>query len=80
MKQFSLLVSVLFFYLLSVTTIQAQCAMCAASLESSKGEGMNSGINSGILYLMLFPYILIGTIGFIWYRSYKKNKEKTAGL
>ena len=56
---------------------EAQCAMCRAQLETGATAGAdakNTGINSGILYLMLFPYIIIGTIAFMWYRSNQKNK------
>jgi hypothetical protein len=57
---------------------EAQCAMCRAQLETAATAGAdakNTGINSGILYLMLFPYIIIGTIAFMWYRSNQKNKQ-----
>jgi hypothetical protein len=59
----------------------AQCAMCRAQLETADKAGMdakNTGINSGILYLMLFPYLLIGGIAFLWYRSSQKNKERVS--
>jgi heme/copper-type cytochrome/quinol oxidase subunit 2 len=55
----------------------AQCAMCRAVVESGSPSEAE-GLNSGILYLMIFPYILIGTLFFfiIKYRiSKKKNKE-----
>jgi hypothetical protein len=57
---------------------EAQCAMCRAQLETGATAGpeaKNTGINSGILYLMLFPYIIIGTIAFMWYRSNQKKKQ-----
>jgi len=57
----------------------AQCAMCKAQLETAdnaSANAKNTGINSGILYLMLFPYILIGGIAYMWYRSSQKNKQK----
>ena len=57
---------------------EAQCAMCRAQLETGATAGAdakNTGINSGILYLMLFPYLIIGTIAFMWYRSNQKNKQ-----
>ena len=38
----------------SSAEIQAQCAMCR---ENAKGSGMD--INSGIIFLMLIPYILL---------------------
>jgi hypothetical protein len=63
------------------TDAEAQCAMCRAQLETSANAGAdakNTGINSGILYLMLFPYIIIGTIAFMWYRSAQKNKAQAS--
>lgn len=52
---------------------RAQCSMCRAVLENETGQSMAKGINDGILYLMIFPYILIGGIGYIIYRSRKKS-------
>ena len=37
----------------------AQCAMCKAVVESGD-ESMAEGVNNGISYLMVFPYLLIG--------------------
>lgn len=41
--------------------IEAQCAMCKASVESSQGQknSVAAGINKGILYLMAIPYLLL---------------------
>jgi len=55
----------------------AQCAMCKASVENNLQHERNSignGINDGILYLMVLPYIMFGTITYIWYRSAKAKK------
>lgn len=54
---------------------EAQCAMCRAVLETSGNEATAEGINNGIIYLMFFPYLVIGGIGIFIYRSYKKNKS-----
>ncbi len=51
----------------------AQCAMCRAVLESADNQSIAQGINDGIIYLMIFPYLAIGGIGFFIYRSYKKK-------
>ena len=39
--------------------LEAQCAMCRAVLESEDGQSTAEGINNGILYLMVVPYLLI---------------------
>lgn len=52
--------------------INAQCAMCRAVLESEADGGAAEAINDGIVYLMLWPYILMGGVGFIIYRMVKK--------
>ena len=45
-------------------TLDAQCAMCKASVESSANgpNSVASGINKGILYLMAVPYVLLAFI------------------
>ena len=55
---------------------EAQCAMCRAVLESSENLSAAEGINNGIVYLMLFPYLFIGGVGYFIYRMYKKAKVK----
>jgi hypothetical protein len=55
---------------------EAQCAMCRAVIESEENGEMAKGINNGIIYLMVFPYILVGGIGYIIYRSRRKRKIK----
>lgn len=59
--------------------INAQCAMCRAVLESDADGSTAEGINNGILYLMAFPYLLVGVIGYMIYKSRQKvNKEERA--
>ncbi|WP_310994230.1 hypothetical protein [Aequorivita marina] len=62
--------------LFTVTPAEAQCAMCRAVLESEEGGQAAKGINNGIVYLMIFPYLLIGGVGYAIYRSRKKAREK----
>lgn len=54
---------------------EAQCSMCRAVLESEADQSAAKGINDGILYLMIFPYLLIGGVGYFIYRSRKKKKK-----
>lgn len=67
---------VLMFTMLLLPEIaEAQCSMCRAVLESEADQSAAKGINDGILYLMIFPYLLIGGVGYFIYRS-RKNKKK----
>ena len=54
---------------------EAQCAMCRAVLESDENNQTAKGVNNGIMYLMVFPYLLIGAVGYAIYRSRKEAKE-----
>jgi hypothetical protein len=56
----------------------AQCAMCKSTVESNQKEEVTNrakGLNAGILYLMVIPYVLIGGLGYLWYKNGKKDKE-----
>lgn len=65
-----------FFLLMVVLPADAQCAMCRAVLETEDGGGAAKGINNGIMYLMIFPYLLVGGVGYAVYRSRKKARER----
>jgi len=58
--------------------ISAQCAMCRATLENNVSDGdinMAARLNFGIMYLFALPYVLVGLIGWMWYRKSKKNRR-----
>lgn len=61
-----------------LTTVQgsAQCAMCRAALENSDQGIQPESVNDGIVYLMIFPYLLVGIVGFIVYRMRQKALQK----
>lgn len=66
---------IFFFLLLAPEFANAQCSMCRAVLESDTDTSAAEGINNGILYLMAFPYLLVGGLGYFIYRSRKKAKK-----
>jgi hypothetical protein len=69
---------ILLISLLSIKLIAySQCAMCKAVIESdlAAGGSIAKGINNGILYLIVIPYLLLATVGFFVYKHYKKNKS-----
>ena len=60
---------------------QAQCVMCKAQVEAAKAENDDydvAGLNKGIVYMMIVPYILMGTIGYFWYRRTHPKRVKVA--
>ncbi|HEY4651409.1 MAG TPA: hypothetical protein VIG72_08340 [Pontibacter sp.] len=87
LKRLMMVVLVLGLVLVTANTSYSQCAMCRATVESNVGTGsttpeskVGSGLNTGILYLMVIPYLLIGTVGFLWYKSNKKKKNASSAL
>jgi hypothetical protein len=57
--------------------MSAQCPMCKIGAESNLKNGgtAGNGLNEGILYMLAMPYLLVGTIGFVWYKNRKKDSE-----
>ena len=49
----------------------AQCAMCRTSAESDlqNGGSIAKGLNSGILYLMAIPYIILMTGAYFFFKK-----------
>ena len=62
-----------FVFFLATNITQAQCAMCRAALESEEGGEKAAAVNDGIVYLMAFPYLLVGALGYFIYK-YRKKK------
>ena len=52
----------------------AQCPMCKMTAESNLKNGGSSGqgLNAGILFILSLPYLIVGSIGYAWWRSNKK--------
>lgn len=59
-------------------TLEAQCPMCKIAAQSNMKNGgtAGKGLNAGILYMLATPYLIVGTIGFIWWRNKRKQTEK----
>jgi len=51
--------------------LMSQCPMCKMAAESNLENGgtAGKGLNKGILYILTMPYLLVATIGFIWYKN-----------
>lgn len=57
----------------------AQCPMCRAAAETNLAQGgtEGKGLNKGILYMLSLPYLLVASIGFIWWKN-KKEESKSS--
>ena len=67
---------------LNAISASAQCAMCRSTLENnfSNGDpGIGAGINTGILYLLVLPYLAVFTLGYFWLKSTRKAKADLTG-
>ena len=70
-----MLKKIIFTYILlmvfTVKSSYSQCAMCKAVVENGDVD-MAQGVNNGISYLMVFPYLLVGGLFYTLYRYNKK--------
>lgn len=71
------LLFVLVLLLVASPSVLGQCAMCRASLESSGNVVKAEAVNDGIVYLMVFPYILVAVVGYVVYSMFRRKKVKT---
>jgi len=57
--------------------VVAQCPMCRLSAETNLENGGTAGrgLNTGILYLLSMPYLVVGTIAFLWIRNRRKHRD-----
>ena len=55
----------------------AQCPMCRIGAESNLNNGgtAGQGLNKGILYLFATPYLIIGGLGYLWYRNRQQLRD-----
>ncbi|MEN9386027.1 MAG: hypothetical protein RLZZ185_768 [Bacteroidota bacterium] len=73
----------IFFLVLMLILIQwnaeAQCAMCRTTVESTVSNGRSNiatGLNTGILYLLTAPYLLVGAVAWLWFRQSKQEQKE----
>ncbi|QEM13994.1 hypothetical protein MTO98_28580 [Mucilaginibacter sp. SMC90] len=58
--------------------VKAQCAQCAATVETNaqSGSSKTRGLNNGILFLLGAPYFAVALGGYIWYKKYRRKDVK----
>ncbi len=50
----------------------AQCAMCTKT-AAQLGDKPAEGLNTGIVYLMMTPFVIMGYIGYRWWKGRVKQ-------
>lgn len=67
--------------LFSWDSLFGQCPMCKMTAESNLKDGgtAGKGLNAGILYMLLAPYVLVGSLAFFWIRKRKKSNAALNG-
>ena len=73
MKKMGLAIVVFTLIIMLPAIAEAQCSMCTKTAQQL-GEKPAQGLNSGILYLMLTPFAIMGVIAYRWW---KNEKEKS---
>jgi hypothetical protein len=68
------IVLLLLSFAITAGSASAQCSICTKT-ASQLGEKRAQGLNSGIIYLMLAPFTIVGYIGFRWWRAEKLNNS-----
>lgn len=65
---------------LMAPSVFGQCAMCRAVLETEDTGKQAEAVNDGIVYLMIWPYLLVGVIGYAIYRLRVKSRKEEKSL
>lgn len=66
MKWWSLLL--VFALMLISTELFAQCSLCTKT-AAQLGEKPAKGLNTGIVYLMMTPFVIVGLIAYRWWKG-----------
>ena len=75
-RSFAMIIILLMLLILHSEYAVAQCPMCKIAAESNLENGgtAGKGLNMGILYILSVPYMLVGALGYIWWKN-KKNQS-----
>lgn len=70
-KRIHLFFIMLVMLFINISRSFAQCAMCKTSVESdlASGGSIGTGLNTGILYLMTIPYIILMVGAYFFFKT-----------
>ena len=74
-KRFLIVITLVLVVVLIGQDAFAQCPMCRSAAESNMKQGGTSGrgLNAGILYMLCMPYLLVCTLGLLWWRNQRRK-------
>lgn len=76
MKKWSkILLLVIILTAATVAAVDAQCSICTKT-ASQLGEKSARSLNSGVIYLMLTPFAIVGFIGYAWWKNERQNNAQ----
>ncbi|HRG68333.1 MAG: hypothetical protein JNL65_09320 [Saprospiraceae bacterium] len=77
MKRIVILIGLTLVLILVQQTVFAQCPMCKMAAESNmkSGGSVGKGLNTGILYLLAMPYIIVSILAYIWKQTKRKSES-----
>lgn len=74
-KKYGIAVTLFFLSLGLANPSQAQCSICTKT-AAQLGEKPARGLNTGIIYLALTPFAIVGFIGYRWWKREKQVEEQ----
>jgi len=75
MKYIRSILVVLVVTVLFTVPVFSQCAVCTKT-ALQMGEKPAQGLNSAIIYLMAMPFVIVGFIGYRWWKGNKKFEDE----
>lgn len=66
---------VMVMFITTAAALNAQCSICTKT-AGQLGEKPARALNSGIVYLMLTPFAIVGFIGYRWWKNEKENNAQ----
>jgi hypothetical protein len=75
MKKWGLLFVVVLVMILFAVDAEAQCSICTKT-ASQLGEKPAKALNGAIIYLMSAPLLIIGFIGWRWWKSQQTEEQQ----
>lgn len=68
MARGSLILIILFLFFIMPADLAAQCSICTKTAQQL-GEKPAKALNMGIVYLGLTPLIIMGVVGYRWWKN-----------